>query len=103
MAFLDFLNKPTGGYQQAAGPNMTGGAGVGPMQPQGPTYGDMLKAGMQLGSKPSSSAPLIAGQMNTSPLQPLQPTTMMQTPQEKNPQEDSLSQILAIFTKLFGI
>src|SRR5438046_1858164 len=64
MALLDFLGQNVGGYAQ--GPMPSGAAGV----PQGGmTYGDILGAAMQRGSKPGSSGamfgPLIAGQYGT--------------------------------------
>jgi hypothetical protein len=85
MAFLDFLNSGIGGTQQAQGPNMVGGAGVGAPQPIGPTYGDISRAALQYGSKPGSSGPILAGQIpqSTVPygqqkLQPLDPNAPAQ-------------------------
>lgn len=107
MAFLDFLSQPTGGYQQAQGPNMTGGAGVGAPQPVGPTWGQLGQAAIQYGSKPGSSGPLLAGTPQAQGvIQPLQPTAMMETPEQKKKKEggssDSLAAISQLLVGLFG-
>ena len=111
MAFMDFLGQGIGGMEQAQGPNMTGGAGVGAPQPIGPTYGDILKGGMQYGSKPGSSAPLVAGQIPSSgwqqrSMQPLAPTAPPQAKQAMGQTgaggDDNLAAIAKFFTMLFG-
>lgn len=109
MAFLDFLGQGVGGTQQAQGPNMTGGAGVGAPQPIGPTWGDIGKGAMQYGSKPGSSAPVIAGAIPSSgwaqrQMQPLAPNAPSQAKeamgQPKEGGDDTLGTILSFFSKL---
>jgi hypothetical protein len=87
MAFLDFLGQGMGGMQQAQGPNQTGGAGVSTSQPIGPTYGDALQMGLQYGSKPGSSGPMVAGAIPNSGWQQrsMQPLAPNAPPQAKQP------------------
>ncbi len=95
---LDFLNQGIGGMEQAQGPTMTGNAGVGAPQPVGPTWGNAIQAGLQYGSKPGSRTP-----MYSNAIMGLQPTQTMPTPQEKNPQQDSLSQIIKLLGSLISV
>ena len=60
MATLPFMQRGIGGVQQAEGPNLTGGAGVGPQQPIGPTFNDLSRAALMYGSRPGSSTPMLA-------------------------------------------
>ena len=59
MALMDFMGQPVGGQQYAQGPMPNGQAGV-PVA-SGPTYGNILQAAMQYGSKPGSSGPMFGG------------------------------------------
>jgi hypothetical protein len=109
---MDFLGQGVGGMQQAQGPNMVGGAGVGTPQPIGPTYGDLAKGAMQYGSQPGSSAPAMANAMPGSgwqqrSMQPLAPTAPPQAKQaigqpDRSGSDDSLAQIAKFFSMLFS-
>lgn len=112
MAFLDFLGQGVGGMQQAQGPNMTGGAGVGAPQPIGPTYGDIGKGMLQYGSSPGSSGPALAAATPSSgwqqkQMQPLAPnappqakTTMGQD--DTGGGDQNLAMIAKFLSALFG-
>lgn len=62
MAFGDILGQPISGQQYAQGPMPSGQAGVA-MVNSGPTYGNILQAAMQYGSKPGSSGPMFGGML----------------------------------------
>lgn len=112
---FDFLGQGIGGMQQAQGPNMAGGAGVGTPQPVGPTWGQIGNAAVQYGSKPGSSGPMVAGAMNTgtmnrgygqSSLPPLDPNAPPQVKkamgQGGEEQDDTLAQIAKALMSLIG-
>jgi len=110
MAFLDFLNSGIGGMQQAQGPNMSGGAGVGAPQPIGPTYGQLGNAIVQYGSKPGSSAPMVSGALNRAygqaSLLPLDPNAPAQQKalagQGGGEDNDTLAQVAKYLMAIFG-
>jgi hypothetical protein len=115
MAFLDFLNSGIGGNtaaQTAPGLMGEGDRVTTPQQPIGPTYGDISRAALQYGSKPGSSAPLLAGQIpqSTVPygqqrLQPLSPNAPAQSKAmtgQPDSGDDTLGMILKWFTSLMG-
>lgn len=110
---MDFLGQGIGGMQQAQGPNMTGGAGVGAPQPIGPTYGQLAKGAMQYGSKPGSSTPMLAqamptgrgmyGQQQLAPLDPNAPPQAKATNgQPSEGGDDSLAQIATFLMQMIG-
>jgi len=111
MAFLDFLGQGVGGMQQAQGPNMTGGAGVGAPQPVGPTWGQVGNAAVQYGSKPGSSGPMVAGAVNRGygqsslpPLAPNAPTAAKQSMGQggEEGQDETLAQVAKFLMNMLG-
>lgn len=108
MAFMDFLSKGIGGMTPAQ--TTPGIAGEGDVvtaaaKPIGPTWGQALQGTAMYGSKPGSSAPMIAQQMGTNPIQSLQPTPLLETPQDKKKKEggdDSLGKIAQLIMGLVG-
>lgn len=109
MAFFDFLGQGIGGSQPVNQNTMVAGTAGTPI---GPTYGDISKAAMQYGSKPGSSAPVMAGLMPTTTpqskqMQPLAPTAPPQAKAtmgqgEANESDDSLAMIAKFFAQLLG-
>lgn len=106
MAFGDFLNTGIGGTtpinQQTT---VAGTAGA----PIGPTYGDLLRTGLTYGSRPGSSAPVLASSMapsQRSVIPPMgAPEGVMKTPQEKQAEQgdDSLGAVLGVLLKLLAL
>mgnify|MGYP001564395247 CR=1 FL=1 len=110
MAFMDFMNRGVGGMQQAQGPNLTGGAGVGAARPIGPTYNDLTRAALMYGSKPGSSTPMIASMMpqsnwqqnNLNPLSTEPKTTKVPIAGAEEGDEDTLGSIAKFFMSFLG-
>jgi len=108
MAFLDFMNGGIGGM--TAPQTQPGIAGEGdvvtqPAKPIGPTWNDLAKAAMINGSKPGSSAPMVAQGMPSSGFNQntLQPLTAAQMQQQKGDTNDQgFSQMIQALTKMFG-
>lgn len=105
MALFDFLNSGIGGSQQAAGPNQLGEAGVGPLQPIGPTWGDTLSTANALSSRQPQTVPPMTPPANNAVIQPLQPVQMQKTPTQINAEQgdDSLGAIISMLLKLFAV
>lgn len=94
MAFLDFLSKDILGNSNAV--NDPGGLGVSAGIPKsGVSWGNLLGAAMQRGSKPGSSAPMFGNQISN-----VYSIPSMNMPQKKQGSGDS---VLSILGAMLGI